>query len=610
MKIQTMPDVLANKIAAGEVVERPASVIKELVENSIDAGSTVIKVEVEEAGLRKIKITDNGFGMDSADVERAFLRHATSKIRSENDLFHVRTLGFRGEALASIAAVSQLTIKTSTGAEAGTLLSLDGGQIVTRDRSDARQGTEITVEHLFYNTPARLKHMKTIHTELGHITDVINRLSLSHPKIKFELYHNEKRLFQSNGRGDLIQIIAQIYGVSVAKEMLKIDHKTLDYHITGYISKPEVTRSNRSFISTIINGRFIRNIPLNHAILKGYHTLLPIGRSPIVVLQIAMDPILVDVNVHPAKLEVRFSKEKELYQAIETMIQERFRQETLIPDALVKKAKQAETEQESFQFEHTKKTPLVDPTNMTIENQQPSGFEQKQTQPKTAIEAYEEKQTYELDQLDSADNNQAVELAQVEQTERIPVMYPIGQHHGTYIVAENEQGLYMIDQHAAQERIKYEFFRDKIGQVERDRQQLLIPLQFDFSKQEALMLEQYQADLEDVGLFFEHFGQSTYLVRSHPTWFPTGLEEETIRDMVEQIIRDGKINLSKLREEAAILMACKRSIKANHHLNYDEMFELLAELRTTTDPFTCPHGRPIIIHFSTYEMEKLFKRVM
>lgn len=605
-----MPDVLANKIAAGEVVERPASVVKELVENSIDAGSTIVKIEIEEAGLRKIKITDDGFGMDKDDVERAFLRHATSKIRSENDLFHVRTLGFRGEALASIAAVSQLTIKTSTGAEAGTLLSLDGGRIVSRDRSDARQGTEITVEHLFYNTPARLKHMKTIHTELGHITDVINRISLSHPQIRFELYHNEKRLFQSNGRGDLIQIIAQIYGVSVAKKMLKIDHKTLDYHITGYISKPEVTRSNRSFMSTIINGRFIRNIPLNHAILKGYHTLLPIGRSPIVVLQIEMDPILVDVNVHPAKLEVRFSKEKELYQAIETMIKERFRQETLIPDALVKKAKQAQSEQESFQFEHAKKTPVVDPTKMTIENQQPSGIEQKQAQMQASIEAYEEKQTYELEQPDPVDNNQAMEPAQVEQTKRVPVMYPIGQHHGTYIVAENEQGLYMIDQHAAQERIKYEFFRDKIGQVERDRQQLLIPLQFDFSKQEALMLEQYQEDLEKVGLFFEHFGQSTYLIRSHPTWFPAGLEEETIRDMVEQIIRDGKINLNKLREEAAILMACKRSIKANHHLNHDEMFELLEELRMTTDPFTCPHGRPIIIHFSRYEMEKLFKRVM
>ena len=607
MKIQTMPDVLANKIAAGEVVERPASVVKELVENSIDAGSTIVKIEIEEAGLRKIKITDNGFGMDKEDVERAFLRHATSKIRSENDLFHVRTLGFRGEALASIAAVSQLTIKTSTGNEAGALLTIDGGRVTNRDRSDARQGTEMTVEHLFYNTPARLKHMKTIHTELGHITDVINRLSLSHPKIRFELYHNDKQLFQSNGRGDLIQIIAQIYGVSVAKKMLKVDYKTLDYKITGYISKPEVTRSNRSFMSIIINGRFIRNIPLNHAILKGYHTLLPIGRSPIVILQIEMDPILVDVNVHPAKLEVRFSKEKELYQAIETVIKEAFRKETLIPDATVKKAQQMKTEQEHFQFEHEKKTPSIDPTKMTTVRDKPSAFDRFEAEVSRSTEAYEEKQTYELDE--SVENTQEI-TAQAQPKKRVPVMYPIGQHHGTYIVAENEDGLYMIDQHAAQERIKYEFFRDKIGQVERDRQQLLLPLQFDFSKQEALMLEQYQEELEEVGLFFEHFGQSTYLVRSHPTWFPTGLEEAIIRDMVDQIIRDGKINLNKLREEAAILMACKRSIKANHHLNNDEMFQLLEELRTTEDPFTCPHGRPIIIHFSSYEMEKLFKRVM
>ncbi|WP_440895398.1 DNA mismatch repair endonuclease MutL [Amphibacillus sp. Q70] len=611
MKIQTMPDILANKIAAGEVVERPASVVKELIENSIDANSTIIKVEIEEAGLRKIKITDNGSGMESDDAERAFLRHATSKIQSENDLFHVETLGFRGEALASVAAVSQLTLKTSTGSGAGTRLTLEGGRLVNRDLADARQGTEITVEHLFFNTPARLKYMKTIHTELGHITDVINRLSLSHPDIRFELYHNDKQLFQSNGRGDLIQIIAQIYGVSVAKKMIKIEHHTLDYSITGYIAKPEVTRSSRNFISTIINGRFIRSIPLNKAVLNGYHTLLPIGRSPIVVLQIKMDPILVDVNVHPAKLEVRFSKEKELYQAIEEAIRQAFRKETLIPNAQAPKPEKIKTEQESFQFEHEKDQKMIDPT-ITKQLQPKVDQHPRETEPVTeSSQTNEKKPIYQTSEFTEEVESVESSLEEVtDPVERVPAMYPIGQHHGTYIIAENEQGLYMIDQHAAQERIKYEYFREKIGQVDNELQELLLPLTFDFSNQEALIIEQYQEQLKEVGLFFEPFGHTTYLIRAHPNWFPNGLEEEVIRDMVEQVIKDETIDLNKLREEAAILMACKRSIKANHHLNKDDMFRLLEELRTTQDPFTCPHGRPIIVHFSSYEMEKMFKRVM
>ncbi|MBM7540647.1 DNA mismatch repair endonuclease MutL [Amphibacillus cookii] len=609
MPIETMPDILANKIAAGEVVERPASVVKELVENSIDAKSSVIKIEVEEAGLRKIKITDNGTGMDKADAERAFLRHATSKIRTEQDLFHVATLGFRGEALASVAAVSQLTIKTSTGESAGTIIYLEGGKMVSQDKGDARQGTEITVQHLFYNTPARLKYMKTIHTELGHITDVVNHISLSYPNIRFELYHNEKLLFQSNGRGDLLQIIAQIYGVSVAKKMLKVDHKTLDYHITGYIAKPEITRASRHYMSTIINGRYIKSIPLNKAILNGYHTLLPIGRSPIVVMQIEMDPILVDVNVHPAKLEVRFSKDRELFQAIEESVRQTFRTETLIPTVTQPKKNITQNTQESFNFEHQQEKQTSSELGPTIETENKS-TDTHQSLDFTLDAAKEEVSAYQAD-VDPVEHSPAqVNQAVSAKNERVPVLYPIGQHHGTYILAENEQGLYMIDQHAAQERIKYEYFRDKIGQVESELQELLMPLTFDFSNQEALMINQYQEQLKEVGLFFEHFGQTTYLIRAHPQWFPKGFEEEVIRDIVNQVMEEGKVDLNKLREESAILMACKRSIKANHYLNYDDMFQLLESLRETTDPFTCPHGRPIIINFSNYDIEKMFKRVM
>ncbi|SDJ70832.1 DNA mismatch repair endonuclease MutL [Sediminibacillus albus] len=623
MKIRQMPDSLANKIAAGEVVERPASVVKELVENSIDANSTWVKVEVFEAGLERIKISDNGDGMSAEDCERSVYRHATSKIRNENDLFHVKTLGFRGEALASIAAVSRLTLKTSTGEEAGTFLELEGGKVVNKTKSDARQGTEIIVEDLFFNTPARLKYMKTIHTELGHITDVLNRMALSHPDIRFEVYHNEKQLFRSSGRGDLLQIIAQVYGMGVAKKMVPVEYSTLDFSIKGYAAKPEVTRASRNYISTLVNGRFIRSIPLNKAILKGYHTLLPIGRQPLVVLDIEMDPILVDVNVHPAKLEVRFSKEKELFEAIETTIREAFRKETLIPEASQPKKQKEQTVQHSLDFhqpyqannhdsfesylKETETVPPVEKTSWPEEKIRRSAYSSVEENP-----IDKEKIPGNLDKVAKPAGDPSASPQYIADTdvERLPAMYPIGQHHGTYILAQNENGLYIVDQHAAQERIKYEYFRDKIGEVPNEVQELLMPLTFDFSKQEALLIEQYLEEFKKIGLFFEPFGQQSYAIRSHPQWFPKGFEEEVIQEIVEQVITDEKVNLHKVREEAAILMSCKRSIKANHYLNHDDMFQLLEDLRKSTDPFTCPHGRPIIAHFSPYEMEKMFKRVM
>ncbi|CQR47616.1 DNA mismatch repair protein MutL [Paraliobacillus sp. PM-2] len=623
MYILPMPDQLANKIAAGEVVERPASVVKELVENSMDAKSTEIKIEIEEAGLRRIKVIDNGTGMEDEDVEIAFARHATSKIRNEKDLFHVRTLGFRGEALASIAAVSQLTVKTSTGKHAGTILKLEGGKLIERDKGDARQGTEITVDALFFNTPARLKYMKTIHTELGHITDMVNRMALSHPHIRFELIHNDKKIFKTTGRGDIIQIIAEIYGVSVAKKMIPVSYETLDFSISGYIAKPEVTRASRNYISTIINNRYIKSIPLNKAITNAYHTLLPIGRYPLVVLRVEMDPILVDVNVHPAKLEVRFSKDKELYYAIEETIREALRKQSLIPDVTkTEKKERPVSTQHTFSFEFndkisalpTKNTQQISDEKWTTQDKAVHQGLQNQTlesmEDYTPIAELSTEEVNDENQFEQEVSIHESEKAINQSEERIPTMYPIGQHHGTYILAENEHGLYMIDQHAAQERIKYEFFRDVIGEVANELQELLIPLTFDFSKQEALLIEQYQDQLKEVGLFFEYFGQQTYIVRSHPQWFPKGHEEEIIREMVEQIIEEEKINIAKLREDAAILMSCKRSIKANHYLNKEDMFHLLEDLRKSTDPFTCPHGRPIIIHFSGYDLEKLFKRVM
>lgn len=629
MKIIQMSDNLANKIAAGEVVERPASVVKELVENSIDANSTWIKVDIKEAGLEEIKVTDNGEGISEEDSERAFLPHATSKIKDENDLFHVRTLGFRGEALASIASVSKLTIQTSEGNAAGTRLTIEGGKILKKEKSDARRGTEITVYDLFFNTPARLKYMKSIHTELGHITDLLNRLALSHPNIRFEATHNGKALFNTAGTGDVLQVISRVYGMNVARNMLYVKEKNLDFEIEGYIAKPEVTRASRNYISTMINGRYIKSIPLNQAILRGYHTLLPIGRSPIVVLSIKMDPILVDVNVHPTKLEVRFSKDKELFTLIESLIRNTFRETTLIPEMTqVQKPKNKQASmQHTMDFGSTEKMPIPGPKQTIVEaeaiidrsknnehiayeNTEPFSVNSSKLPPREVpMELTSEKEVDDHEN-ESLVDMEVLQTKEKESTQRVPTMYPIGQLQGTYILAQNENGLYMIDQHAAQERIKYEFFKKKLGNPANELQELLLPMTFEFSKQESLFIEQYKDEMMKVGIFLESFGNQSYVIRSHPTWFPKGFEEEVIREIIEQIMNEEKVNIESIREEAAILMSCKRSIKANHYLNTDEMFQLLEDLRTTTDPFTCPHGRPIIVHFSTYELEKMFKRVM
>jgi DNA mismatch repair protein MutL len=646
-KIIQLDDALSNKIAAGEVVERPASVVKELVENAIDAGSTVIEIEVEEAGLAKIRITDNGYGIDEEDVLIAFQRHATSKIKNENDLFRIRTLGFRGEALPSIASVSRLEMKTSTGDGAGNRVVIEGGKVEIFEKASSRRGTDLTITDLFFNTPARLKYMKTIHTELGNITDVVNRLALSHPEVAFRLIHNDRKLLQTNGNGDVRQVLASIYGMGIAKQLVPISGKSLDYKISGYASMPEVTRASRNYISTMINGRFIKNYPLAKAIQEGYHTLLPIGRFPIVLLNIEMDPLLVDVNVHPSKMEVRISKEAELNELVTGIIKEAFKSKVLIPTAYTSVKREVPKEEqttlvldegstpspERTEFEwkqpaaeatalvHERRPELDVPVVETPLTKLPIHLEMEEPVRQDghnnwqAINPFsnlqetpsnDEKQVFEPYQK----SKEPIETGIAETESRIPRLYPIGQMHGTYIFAQNENGLYIVDQHAAQERLKYEYFREKVGQVQAELQEMLVPLTFEYSTDEFLKINEYQHELEKVGVFLEEFGLNSYIVRSHPQWFPKGEEKQIIEEMIEQLLSMKKVNIKKLREEAAIMMSCKASIKANRHLRNDEIQALLDDLRKASDPFTCPHGRPIIVHYSVYEMEKMFKRVM
>ncbi|ETJ10829.1 MAG: DNA mismatch repair endonuclease MutL [Staphylococcus epidermidis] len=643
-KIKELETSLANKIAAGEVVERPSSVVKELLENAIDAQATEINIEVEQSGVSSIRVVDNGTGIAQEDLGLVFHRHATSKIVADDDLFHIRTLGFRGEALASISSVAKVTLKTCTDNENGHEIYAENGKIIHQKPAKAKKGTDIQVDSLFYNTPARLKYIKSLYTELGKITDIVNRMAMSHPEIRISLVSDGKKLLSTNGSGRTNEVMAEIYGMKVAKDLVHISGDTSDYHLEGFVAKPEHSRSNKHYISIFINGRYIKNFVLNKAILEGYHTLLTIGRFPICYINIQMDPILVDVNVHPTKLEVRLSKEDQLYDLIVTKIREAFKDKILIPqndlNHAPKKNKVLETfEQQKINFEkqqsqigetsapyvHDQKDKNHDVESHKNNLDSTSSTNNESTEVSNELhnhidDSYLQSQKevlFDMEQNTSNEyeisNQQSNDIkGTVSQTphRRVPYMEIVGQVHGTYIIAQNENGMFMIDQHAAQERIKYEYFREKIGEVTNEVQNLLIPLTFHFSKDEQMIIDQYKDELDKVGVHLEHFGGHDYIVNSYPVWFPKEEAEEIIKDMIELVLKHKSVDVKKIREDAAIMMSCKKSIKANHYLKNNEMADLIDQLREAEDPFTCPHGRPIIINFSNYELEKLFKRVM
>ena len=647
-KIKELQTSLANKIAAGEVVERPSSVVKELLENAIDAQSTEINIEVEQSGVASIRVVDNGTGIEADDLSLVFHRHATSKLDADDDLFHIRTLGFRGEALASISSVSKVTLRSCTDNESGHEIYAENGEIINQKPAKAKKGTDILVESLFYNTPARLKYIKSLYTELGKITDIVNRMAMSHPDIRISLVSDGKTLLKTNGSGKTNEVMAEIYGMKVAKDLVHITGDTSDYHLEGYVARPEHSRSNKHYISIFINGRYIKNFVLNKAIVEGYHTLLTIGRYPICYINIQMDPILVDVNVHPTKLEVRLSKEEQLYDLIVKKIREAFKDKILIPkndlDHHPKKnkvlnsfeqqkldfeRKQNEVQNRSDLSEDERQEDLSATTLDKVENQNISQvnednestlFNDSQYINRNHDDYYFNNQKDILNELDNQyetleqeenqNENDIKGTVSASTRRRVPYMEVVGQVHGTYIIAQNENGMFMIDQHAAQERIKYEYFREKIGEVTNEVQNLLIPMTFHFSKDEQFIIDQYQEELDRVGVHLEHFGGHDYIVNSYPVWFPKAEAEEIIKDMIELVLENKKIDVKKMREDAAIMMSCKKSIKANHYLKNNEMADLIDQLREMEDPFTCPHGRPIIINFSNYELEKLFKRVM
>ena len=705
-KINILSAELSNKIAAGEVVERPSSVVKELVENSIDAGSTNIKVIIKEFGIQQIRIIDNGSGISNDDLARAFLRHATSKISADYDLFHIETLGFRGEALASISSVSKVTIKSCAGEAQGKMLVLEGGKVVSEEYYAPIKGTDLSVENLFYNTPARLKYLRNPHTEQANITNIIHKFALSYPNVAFELHVDGKITFKTYGDGDVHKILSKIYNMGVARNMIEFSGNNDDYRVFGYISVPEETRASKNYINIFINGRYIKNYGIQNAIIDAYGTLLMINRYPLCVINIEMDPILLDVNVHPTKQEVRLSKEAELIRLIKEVIAERLSNYTYIPQGMnnvLTKKEKAKIEKINFLdeldnkfgdvedkniFSEEKKEPEVDlevelsfldaqeevashviqedellfggdlltnsheektlvqskentfnqrsktqriksdlpdlsysshprdnrnkfgdkPTKKEIENFM--NFSKKEDN--ASYDNRTEKVVSNVVKDDSHFNEiKDAKIIQDDDTKvrTLPDLKVLAQIFKTYILSEADNKLFLIDQHAAAERYNYEKLQREFIERKNYKKQMLIPLMFDFSVEEAAEVRNNLEKFEELGIVFEEFGDNSYVVREFPGWIEED-EEQMIKIIVEKVLRNNNITFNELRNDAIAMASCKMSIKANQVLTDVEMNKVISDLYECKNPFTCPHGRPIITKMEKKDLEKMFKRIV
>ncbi|MCD2136704.1 DNA mismatch repair endonuclease MutL [Salinicoccus halitifaciens] len=620
-KIKILDPKIQNKIAAGEVVERPSSVVKELIENSIDAGASEIQVSIEESGMKEIRVIDDGEGIEAEDAPLLFERHATSKIGNDYDLFQIRTMGFRGEALASIGAVAKVTLETMNRDSEPVKLQYDGGVIAANEPGKARIGTDITIRELFFNTPARLKYVRSLRTEAGKVIDIIQRMALNHPAISFTLLIDGKEKLRTSGKGDLKAVIADIYGINVARLAVPVEARTPDFHITGYIVRPEVTRSHRNFINLAVNQRFIRNFRLSQSIINGYHTLQPKDKYPVAVINMEMDPKIVDVNVHPAKTEVRFSKEHELNALVEQTVREALREETLIPDVEkgVKKHEKEKTEQPGFDFRPPEAKAAPEPrrgtgySTLSVRETPVSRSEswpkvsgtEKRADYSTGRNPKREKSPFRKPAQTSTGTSEAKPL----EKEKLPYLEIIGQLHGTYILMQNDSGMYMMDQHAAQERIKYEYYYENI-QKNGDGVPLLIPYTFEFPLDDVITIDEKLHDLRDLGFEIEKTGTKSYSVSRYPDWIKADDPEEDIASLIDFICHKDHFSVNDYKEEMSIMMSCKKSIKANHYLDKRQMEALLEELNRCDSPYTCPHGRPVIIQMTTYEIERMFNRIM
>ncbi len=583
-KIKVMSESLSNKIAAGEVVEKVSSVVKELVENSIDAGSNIIEVSLVDAGIKEIKVIDNGKGMDKEDALLCFSPHATSKIRNENDLFFINTLGFRGEALPSIASVSDVFLDTSDGSYS-TLVHIKGGKLESNEVGTVSKGTKIIVRDLFFNTPARLKFLKSYYTELNGVVSLIEKLSLSHPNISFKLSSDNKELIKTSGSNDLLKTIYEIYGYNVSKNMVYIEGHNDDYDINGYVSNINITKSTKKDMITLVNGRIVNNSYVNRIIKDAYHTYLAVDKYPIVVINILVDPTIVDVNIHPTKQDIKFGKMETLEELLFSLIRDKLMNINNMFKAY---------DETKYEVSNSEEYVLND--NLVV----------KEEYDKPVIE--ESKMSFNMNE-DSSGYETVIDTLEVK-SEKPSLLHPIGLAMGTYLFASDEECVYMIDIHAANERINYEKLLNALKESVVHKTSMLFPITIEFTKNEFMTIMEKKEFITNLGISFDEFGVNTIRVYEHPTYFREGYEEESLRRVFDLIVSiDKDFDRVKFNEQLAINLSCKMSVKANTFIGSLEQETLLKRLFECEFPYTCPHGRPTIIKYTKYELEKLFKRV-
>ncbi|MDY0363548.1 MAG: DNA mismatch repair endonuclease MutL [Bacilli bacterium] len=613
--IERLNDHLTNMIAAGEVIERIASVVKELIENSIDAEAKNITITLVDSGLKEIVVKDDGFGMDSVDAKRAILPHSTSKLIKESDLFNISTLGFRGEALPSIVSVSNFKMKTSNDGNHGLMYTVKGGEIVSEALIAFSQGTEITVRNLFYNTPARLQNLKSENTELSFITDYVSKIALARPDISFKLINNEKILLHSYGNNNLLAAINNIYGPNISKSMIDFFGNNGLFQITGYISKINETRSSKNNMTIIVNGRTIRNNKILNAIVEGYQGYLMIGKYPIAVIAITVDYSLVDVNVHPGKLEVRFTDENKLTELITSTIASRLSKTNMVIDRNSseneEKVLNESNDLNEFNESLIEKNDSFDINKFNERRIKTYNLDDfKESLPYENEEAEERIDEIEKPSIMVQDEFSFVNKENESIKDFLPRLEYIGQLFGTYILSQSKDEFYLIDQHAAAERVNYEKFRTALKKEKILTYELLVPIQITYAQNEYLLVLERMKEINALGIKIEDFGNGSFLVREVPIWLFKGKEKEFIDEIIYLIISDKKTQKHEFLDNMAKSLACKKSIKGNQFISKQEVLYLFEDLQKCENPYTCPHGRPVIIRYKQEEIEKWFKRIV
>ncbi len=588
-RIIQLDEALSNMIAAGEVVENMASVVKELTENALDAGSTAITINLKNYGLKSIEVIDNGSGMDQDDLTMAFKRHATSKIKTHHDLHHIASLGFRGEALPSISSVAEMTIESTDQSAPSLKLTLKNGTIIDTSPGSIKQGTRIQVKNLFYNTPARLKHLKSEHKELSYIVDYVNKLALSHAHVRFTLTHDNKTLLSTTGDNDTLKILHQIYDTDIVKAMLPFEAQNQYFKIKGYLTKPLYTRSTRQHITLSANHRLIKNNQLLKSVVEGYGTRLTVGKYPIVFIQIIVDPLLIDVNIHPQKLEVKFTEEYSLRSLIKNTINQTLQGVSLIHSvsSQPKKHTQYTIPLETYKKDQNETPTQHDDTTKTV----------KETKPQ-----YNREQINDSQQI--TDEN-----IKSKEGPNIKALDYIGQFRGTYLLFQSDDGLFMVDQHAAAERIRYEQYYQKMQKGSHQTRALLIPIKVHLSKDEVIAYQDHVDTLASFGLSTTLTKDNAVIIDTIPGWFHSDKEEDYTETMIRKLLNEDDVSIGIIIDQLAKDLSCKHSIRANKYITKEEVDRLMKDLNQCHNPYTCPHGRPTILHFSQDDIETMFKRI-